>query len=106
MRKIFFVIILFLSALNLHAQLFVDIINLKFSRFPKTVLKTDHQFPSSTNQITGELFVPLPLKSKDVVLLGVYYDRLAFDIFKEGVHVNADSGRLHQLSLLAKIAIF
>jgi len=97
----FIVFIFLLTGFTVMSQPFVDIVNIKYSRFPETNFKNNKNFQSSTNQYTGEFFVPLQLKSKDVILFGGSFDRLDFNLYNNGTHINADSDRLYQLSFQA-----
>ncbi|MFH0865428.1 MAG: DUF6268 family outer membrane beta-barrel protein [Bacteroidota bacterium] len=97
-KKIIIVFVLLLAGSTVLSQPFVDIVNLKYSRFPKTDFKNNKNFQTSTNQYYGEFFIPLQLKSKNFILFGGSYDRLDFNLYNNKTHINGDSDRLYQLS--------
>jgi hypothetical protein len=103
MKQLFIVLLIALRGTSIFAQPFVDLVNLKFSNFPKTDIKNSNGFKSSTNQYTAELFVPVQLKSKDVILFGGSYDQLNFNLYQNNTQLNSDSDRLYQVSLQAGV---
>ncbi|HNW97467.1 MAG TPA: DUF6268 family outer membrane beta-barrel protein [Bacteroidales bacterium] len=98
-KKIIFVVILLILRFSALSQPFVDIVNLRYSRFPQTDFKDYSNYHSSTNQYTAELFAPIQLKSKDVILVGASYDYLNFYLHEDSSNLKINSDNLCQFSL-------
>ncbi|MBW8050976.1 MAG: hypothetical protein FVQ77_11690 [Cytophagales bacterium] len=62
---------------SLRAQPFVDILNIQYQRFPGAPYDSANA-SLITEQVTANLFLPLQLKNKDVIVLGSSFDKFRF----------------------------
>lgn len=60
------------------SQPFIDIINLRYQSFTPVNYIASENRQMSINQPTGSINLPVPLKSMDVLITGITYDKLRF----------------------------
>ena len=63
---------------SLRAQPFVDILNIQYQRFPEAPYDNSANARLITEQVTANLFLPLQLKNKDVIVIGSSFDKFRF----------------------------
>lgn len=66
------------SNFQLKAQPFVDILNIRYQRFPNTPYDNNANASLITEQVTANFFLPLQLKNKDVIVIGSSFDKFKF----------------------------
>ena len=63
---------------SLRAQPFVDILNIQYQRFPEAPYDNSANASLLTEQFTANIFIPLELKNKDVIVIGSSFDKFRF----------------------------
>jgi len=60
------------------SQPFVDLLNVKYQRFPDVPFSVDSQNKLKSNQTEATLFIPLEQKNKDIIMVGGDFTQLSF----------------------------
>lgn len=96
-------LVIFFACKKSYAQPFVDLLSLKYSYTPKTSFRNYPAYQSAANQVSAELFAPIKVNAKNMIILGGVYDQINFKVFHNDIKMPAENDRLYQASFQAGI---